>query len=264
MNRNTLRQVLNVVLGIAQLATNAVGGAGINGRSVGSVSDSFTTAFIPAGLTFAVWGPIYIGLTAYVVYQALPGQRDRTVHQRVGWLAAGAAACNAMWTPLFVTENFTLSLVVMLGLLTCLASIFVVLRRMRGELTMADRWAVMIPFSGYFAWITVATVANVTTTLLALGWGGAGLSDPTWAVVATVAAAAITTAMIVYSGGHAGIFAYTAVLIWAYVGVYLGNGAQYPIVGIVALGSAALVTLATAWRFWRPSAGGPARRTVAA
>jgi translocator protein len=263
--QDRIRQATNVVLAITQLITNAIGGAGINGQSIGSVSNSFSNAFVPAGVTFSVWGPIYLGLTAYAIYQALPGQHDRTIHRRVGWLAAGAAVGNAVWTPLFVTGNVTISMVVMLGMLAALAAIFVILRDLRGTLTTADRWAVMIPFSGYFAWITVATVANVTTTLLSWGWDGAGVSDAVWSVMAIVAATFVTTAMIIYSKGHAGTLVYAAVLVWAFVGVYLGNADKSMMVGVVALGAAAVVTLMTMWRFWQsPQGGGAPTQATAA
>ncbi|MGV2436478.1 MAG UNVERIFIED_CONTAM: hypothetical protein LVT10_17600 [Anaerolineae bacterium] len=60
--RDRLRQSLNIVFGILQLLTNAIGGAGLFGfPEVGSVSDSFTTFLIPAGYTFAVWVPFTLG-----------------------------------------------------------------------------------------------------------------------------------------------------------------------------------------------------------
>ena len=243
--KNRIRQVLVVVLGIAQLITN-----GLASNNVGQVSDSFTTAFIPAGITFAVWGPIYLGLTAYAIYQALPGQQDREIHRRIGWLAALAALGNAVWTPLFVAYQITVSFVVIVLMLVTLATIFVQLRDMRGDLNNADRWAVMIPFSGYFAWITIATIANAITALISWGWGGAGIDAGTWSSLLIVVGTLIASAMIFYSQGHAGIFAYTAVLVWAFIGVWMANAAQYPVVGMLSLTAAAVVVVVTALRFW--------------
>ena len=73
------RQLLVVILSVTQLITN------FGATNSGEVSDSFFTYLIPAGYTFAVWGPIYLGLIAYAVYQALPGQAERTIHRRIGW-----------------------------------------------------------------------------------------------------------------------------------------------------------------------------------
>jgi len=33
------------------------------------VSDSYPNLFAPAGLTFAIWGVIYLALAGYVLYQ---------------------------------------------------------------------------------------------------------------------------------------------------------------------------------------------------
>ncbi|MEO0563871.1 MAG: hypothetical protein AAF125_17330, partial [Chloroflexota bacterium] len=225
MNDQT-RQFANVFFAVAQLFTNSPVFPTLFGLpNVGDLSDTYVTAFIPAGLTFAVWGPIYLGITAYAVYQALPGQREREIHRRVGPLALVAAVTNTLWTPLWLAQYVTASLVVIVVMLITLASIFVILRDMRGQLTRADQWCVAIPFSGYFAWINIATAANVTTMLMAWGWDGGGIPAPVYSAAVQLVAVAIASVMIIYSRGHAGTYAYTAVLVWAFVGVFLGNNA---------------------------------------
>ena len=41
----------------------------INGIGTGAVSDSYPNLFAPAGITFAIWGVIYLLLAAYTVFQ---------------------------------------------------------------------------------------------------------------------------------------------------------------------------------------------------
>jgi hypothetical protein len=41
----------------------------INGVTPGEVSDSYPNLFAPAGITFAIWGVIYLALAAYTLYQ---------------------------------------------------------------------------------------------------------------------------------------------------------------------------------------------------
>jgi len=41
----------------------------LNGVTTGEVSDSYPNLFAPAGLTFAIWGVIYLALAGYVLYQ---------------------------------------------------------------------------------------------------------------------------------------------------------------------------------------------------
>lgn len=258
MNDKT-RQISVVVLSVVQIITNTLGGIGIGLPSnVGSISDSFSNYFTPAGLTFSVWTPIYIGLTLYAIYQALPGQTTRTVHRRIGWLAVSAAAANALWTPVFVLAGdygsagfqpvfIFLSLAIMTWLLVTLITIFVRLRNMT-DLTTTDKALVQVPFYGYFAWINVATVANVTLTLITLGWEGTQ-AGAIWSVVAIVAAVLITSGVILYSRGSWGTAAYLAVLIWAFVGVYLGNSDQSMLVGVVALLAALVLVGVAGFRF---------------
>ncbi|MEL6149360.1 MAG: hypothetical protein AAFU54_09920 [Chloroflexota bacterium] len=250
-----LRQITVVVLSIAQLAANALNGAGLlfsNGVTVGEISDSFRTFFTPAGYTFAVWGPIYLGLTAYAIYQALPSQTERTIHRRVGWLAASAALSNTIWTPLFTsagvfgTESFSpvlvvLSFIVIVWMLASLAAIFVIIRNMGDALTAWDRALVEVPFYGYFAWVNVATVASGTTTLIALGWEGAQVG----AIASSVmigAATLIVASLLLYSNGTPGTVVILAVLLWALIGVYAGNNPQSELVGTSAVMACGVLT----------------------
>jgi hypothetical protein len=271
-----IRQSLNVILAVMQLAANAAAGAGVlfsNGVEVGEISDSFKTFFTPAGYTFSVWAPIYLGITAYAIYQALPGQKERKIHRRVGWLAASAALSNTIWTPLFTsagvygTESFNpmlvvLSFVVIAWMLASLAAIFVIIRNMGSELTTWDRALVEVPFYGYFAWVNVATVASGTTTLIALGWEGTQYG----AIASTVmilAAAAIVSGLLLYSNGTAGTLAILAVLVWALVGVYVGNNAQSTMVGVTAIVAIVALVVAGFYRVFNRDVSAPMQTATA-
>lgn len=41
----------------------------LNGKNTGELSDLYPNLFVPAGLTFAIWGVIYTWLLALVVWQ---------------------------------------------------------------------------------------------------------------------------------------------------------------------------------------------------
>lgn len=63
-------QVAAAVSYVAMIAINALANTlPINGRTTGGVSDAYQNLFAPAGLTFAVWGVIYLLLGAHVLYQ---------------------------------------------------------------------------------------------------------------------------------------------------------------------------------------------------
>jgi hypothetical protein len=275
--QDRLRQITLIVLSVLQLAANAASGAGLlfsNGVTVGEISDSFRTFFTPAGYTFAVWGPIYLGITLYALYQALPGQAYRSVHRRVGWWAVSAAAANTLWTPVFTsaglygTEAFqpgivVLSLVIIVWMLVSLARIFVILRNMNADLTTADRWLVQVPFYGYFAWVNVATVANATTTLISLGWAGTQ-NGALWSAVIILTATLITAALVLYSRRSPGTIAFVAVLVWAFVGVYMGNNAQSGLVGGAAVAAVVVLVGVAIFRFFSDGGQSSQARPAAA
>lgn len=251
--KDTLRQILNVVFGITQLAANTAGGAGLIGNSVpiGEISDRYFNAFTPAGYTFAVWGPIYLGITAYVVYQALPGQRTNPLLRCVGWWTASAAAANTLWTPVFTQDWIGLSLLVIVWLLVSLAIVFVILRDAPEPLTQAQRWLVQIPFSAYFAWVTVATIANAAALLTKTGWNGFGISGPTWSAALMIVAGLITCGIVILAGRSGAAIAYVIVLDWALGGIFNGQSAAAVTVTSVVVGLLVTGFLAVWW--WLPA-----------
>lgn len=108
-----------------------------------------------------------------------------------------------------------------------------------------DNTWLRVPFSVYFGWITVATIANVTTLLVGLGWNGFGLSEPAWMIIILIVGAAIAIATTLRNRD----FFYGLVPVWAYLGILLKHltifeGAYPAVIGVtIAAIVAFLVTL---------------------
>ena len=77
------------------------------------------------------------------------------------------------------------------------------------------KWLIHIPFSIYLGWITVATIANVTSLLYYLEWNGWGISPEIWTLI-MLATAVIIGAAVSFNRTD---MAYAAVLIWAFAGI---------------------------------------------
>ncbi len=76
MTRDSVRQYANLLAVLAALTVNVLATTlPLNGRDTGAISDQFKVYFVPAGYVFAIWGLIYIGWIAFLVYQFLPGQK---------------------------------------------------------------------------------------------------------------------------------------------------------------------------------------------
>jgi hypothetical protein len=164
---------------------------------------------------FSIWGVIYIGLLAYTIYQALPGQRQNKLLQRTGALVAISSLANGAWLFSWHYGYYEKSLLVMLILLSTLITIYLRLGIGRTAFSAIEKWMVSIPFSVYLGWITVATMANVTVVLSYLGWSGWGISPLTWTLV-LLGAGVVVAALNAFTRSD---IAYSLVLIWAFIGI---------------------------------------------
>jgi benzodiazapine receptor len=225
--KDTLRQIL-VALSIAvTLAVNILANAlPFNGLSTAEISDRFTVYFVPAGYVFSIWGLIYIGLIAYAVFQALPSQRGNPRLQRIAPFAVTAALSNCIWLFLWHYEQFTLTLVPMLGLLAMLILAYLGLETGRIPVDTGETWAVRIPFSIYLGWITVATIANVTDVLYFLKWDGFGIGARDWTLILFAAILVIAGLMSITRRDAA----YSLVLVWALAGIAVKQSAAKSLV----------------------------------
>lgn len=216
MNKNTVRQVVNVLATLLTIVVNGLAnGLPLNGQTTGEISDRLKNYFTPAGYVFSIWGLIYLGLIAFAIYQALPAQRDNLLLKRIGYLYALSCLANSAWIFLWHYEQFAWTLVVMIVLLLSLIAIYLRVGIGRQRVSNFDKWFIQIPFSIYLGWITVATVANATALLVSLQWDGWRIDPRAWAVIMIIVAAAIASAVSITRGD----IGYGLVIIWALIGI---------------------------------------------
>jgi len=216
MNKIIVRQYSNLLFTFITIAFNGLANAlPLNGQSTGEISDRFQAFFVPAGYVFSIWGLIYLGLIAFAVYQVFPSQRENPQLKRLGGLFVLSCIANMAWLFLWHYEYFVGTVAVMLVLLTSLILIYNRLQIGNVKVNNIERWCVHIPFSIYLGWITVATLANISTVLQYLQWDGWGISKEIWTLVMLAVAAGITAVVSMKRGD----VAYTLVIIWAFAGI---------------------------------------------
>jgi benzodiazapine receptor len=241
MNRDTWRQIANILSVALALTVNILATAlPLNGQNTGAISDRFKVFFVPAGYVFAIWGMIYIGWIAFVIYQALPAQKESPRLRRLGYLFALSGLFNAAWLFCWHFNQFSLSVVVMLVLLGLLIASYLRLDVARTKVGNAEKWCVDVPFSVYLGWITVATVANITDLLYYVNWNGFGMPPEAWAVIMLIVASLVGLVMALTRRDSAYLF----VLIWSFAGIAVKQAAV-PMVAYAAW-IAALVALGLA------------------
>ena len=241
-----LLPVLNTVGLILMLTLNGLANAlPINGVTTGGVSDRYDNLFTPAGLTFSIWGVIYLLLTAFVVHQWMVARKGADAFtSRVDiWFFVSCLA-NAGWILAWHYRLLPLSLMLMLVLLGCLLAVYLRLGIGMRQVARGERMLVHLPFSVYLGWITVATIANVAVLLTSIQWGAWGLSAQFWTVTVIAVATAISLAMAFRRGD----VYFCLVVVWALVGIVLKrlSDSTVPDQAIVAAAIAALALVSAA------------------
>lgn len=188
----------------------------INNRSTGEISNAYPNLFAPAGLTFSVWGLIYLLLAGYVIYQFVgSSQKKEALLKKINPFFIATSIANILWIFAWHYDYIGLSVLIMAGLLFCLIKIADIIHLQK--LSSLEKALISTPFGVYFGWITVAAIANITVFLVSVSWNGFGISDFIW------------TSIILLIGTLIGILrihkdrnmAYGLVLIWAYIGILI-------------------------------------------
>ncbi len=205
----------------------------INNRSTGDISGAYPNLFTPVGLTFSIWGLIYIFLAGYLIYQIVPLNKSRGIKEgsffrRVNILFLATSIANMSWIFSWHYDFIGLSVIIMILLLILLVKISDII--FREKINQSGKFWISLPFSLYFGWISVATIANVTVFLVSINWKGFNIPDFIW------------TILILFIGVIIGIWrmkkdksiAYGLVFAWAYFGILLkhvsatGFHGEYP------------------------------------
>lgn len=235
--RKILVKVITAVAYITMVVVNFLAnGLPINNRSTGEISDAYPNIFAPAGPAFSIWGLIYLLLAGYVLYLFVKkDQKTEDLLWKINPLFIFTSLANIAWVFAWHYDHIGLSVLIMTTLLIFLIKIANLIRV--GQFTRSTKVFIWAPFSVYFGWITVATIANITVFLVSVGWNRFGIADSLWA------------SLILLVGALIGILrmrkdkniAYGLVLVWAYFWIlekHLSTGGfsgQYPTVIIVVI-----------------------------
>lgn len=212
-------KILNVLFFIVMVTMNFLANyLPLNGKGTGELSDLYPNLFVPAGITFAIWGLIYLLLTIFTIYQIglIKKKSDFSFVKKIGPFYFISSILNAVWILCWHYEKVLFSLIIMVLLLLTLIKIYLNLKKWSGN-SYFEKFIVKQPFNVYLGWITVATIANVTTFLVDINWDGFGISSDIWTVIMISAAALIAIIAILKEKNYL----YSLVIVWAISGIII-------------------------------------------
>lgn len=237
-NRPLVRRLAVVLAVVVQIGATFLPQLGF-GDPIGDRSDSVRTLITPSGWAFAIWGALFLGSALFALWQALPAQRHSALLDRIAWPAAVALAAQGVWATYTQFENLTfvsaiIIIVSLVGLLTCLRA-FVA----QDALATGERWFAALVLSALAAWLTAASIVNISATLVYHGIGG-GFAFPEAAAVMVAIGGAIVALAVGRSRGNPW---YALVFCWALAAIYFRGGQEAAIIAYACIAAAVAVLL---------------------
>lgn len=202
----------------------------INNIDTGAVSDLYPNLFAPSGITFSIWGIIYLLLGLFVLYQfgvfKKLNLKENKLLNKISIFFIISSVANALWIFSWHYSILWLSIILMLTILFSLIKINLIIKQNKSK----ELLFLSLPFSIYFGWITVATIANFAALFVSLSWNGFGISENIWTIIILLVGAIIGVLTSIKNKD----IAYILVFVWAYIGIIIkhissvGFNYQYP------------------------------------
>ena len=234
---------LNVLFFAGMIVMNYLANAlPLNNKTTGELSDSFPNLFVPAGITFSIWGIIYLLLLIYSIVQFTSAEKA-TINE-ISWLFAISCIFNALWIVAWHYGKMPMSLIIMAGLLISLIYINMSVSHLTPGIIKAA-------FGVYLGWICIATIANVTALLVSYNWNGFGISQEAWTII-MISAGTIIAVLALYRLDNPFI---GLAVIWAFAGIILKRNDDFRSIVIAASIGIAVTGVVTLLIFFRKKSG---------
>jgi benzodiazapine receptor len=187
----------------------------INGMTTGALSALYPNLFVPAGITFSIWGLIYLSL--FLLTIAIWKSGSPWVEKGWIWWLIGTHILNIGWILAWHYREVGISVVIMMGLLS---SLLVLYLKIAHHPLASNNWIYRMALGLYTSWICVALIANMTALLVSQDLQSTMiLSEETWTLV-MIGVAVLISGSVTYLFGDPFFGAVTA---WALFGIFLRN-----------------------------------------
>lgn len=223
---NLILKIFVILSYIAMVTVNYLANAlPIGGVTTGQASNAYPNLFTPAGITFAIWGLIYLLLAVFVIFFWMKfGEKSNKNRNellgKTGKLFIISSLANIAWIFSWHYGMIPLSVVLMLVLLVTLIMLADLLNK--EKFSSAEKIWLLLPFSIYFGWITVATIANIAVLLVSLNWDRFGVADNIWTIIILLVGATIG----IWRSIKDKNIPYLLVLVWAYGGIWFKHSSE--------------------------------------
>lgn len=123
-----LKYINLIFFGVMVLMNYLANALPLNNKTTGQLSDALPNLFVPTGLTFSIWGVIYLLIAVFLVLQFRSS--NEKMLESIGWLFAISCFLNALWIVAWHYQRIPLSVMIMILLLITLIYINLSIRNL--------------------------------------------------------------------------------------------------------------------------------------
>ena len=201
---------LLILLYIGMIAMNILANSiPFFGRTTGEISAKYPTLFTPSGFTFSIWGIIYVLLAVLVVNLVLMPSDEFAKLSLVFLVSVFVAfTLNGLWLVFWHADRQFLATIIIVGYLIALI--------IASQTAPDGQVLTRIAIDTNLAWISVATIANVTILLYASNLNL--YFSETFYFIAILIVGVILVAFVLMTQGR---IVFALVFLWAYFGIFM-------------------------------------------
>lgn len=179
---DVLRQALIVITAPLIWLFSSLGFFLSHARSPSDFSDLSVNILVPQTFAFSIWLPIFIGIFAYSIVQALPANRARLAFRQSGWWMVAGLGGVALWGLVTAfAPNSSVEVLASLVFIPAMLSLVIAMIKVwqhKADLKPHENWLVLIPVSLIAGWCSIAIFVGfnglIWKTVEPIGWSITG------------------------------------------------------------------------------------------
>lgn len=221
--------------------------------TIAEVTYQYGSLFMPAGYAFSIWGLIYLSFIVYGIAQLVPKVKHNVTYNKLALPMLLTNVLSIVWIVAYTANNIAASLMLMGGMLVLGGFMF-----LQAQKCYKAGWApglLLVPFSLFLGWISVASIANASIFLKSISWGAFDMPEENWAIIMAIVAGLLGIVFSIKTRNYT----FPAVIVWALVAIYIQQQYAYSDVAMAALISAVVTAFFTLVAFFRPGQYNKAR-----
>ncbi|MEI9917785.1 MAG: hypothetical protein WDO14_03165 [Bacteroidota bacterium] len=214
---------LNVIFNYASL-TNIIALP-----SLEDVSHRYSSLFTPHDYAFSIWGVIYFAFIVYGIYQAMPARSEDPLYRNLAKPFTIVNLLAIAWIVTFRMQLMWLSAGILVTMLVLSISMLVLSR----DAVLRDEYSnwVSVPFSLLAGWLSIATIADISSVFVYMGWQGPVMTQVIIAMVVILFSGLVG----IYVCARCKDFVFPMVIAWGCIAIAVSRSNDFPDLSAVAL-----------------------------